>query len=83
MDQRETYRNTLQYALAIAGSELALAVRLRVTQAELTLWVDGREPVPDTVFLKAVDVIVRASPADIARSREAMHKASNGRQQHP
>jgi len=72
VDQRETYRNTLKYALAIAGNEQTLAFRLRVTVATLKIWLHGVEAVPTAVFLDAVDVIVTATPADIARSRDAM-----------
>jgi hypothetical protein len=72
MEQRETYRNTLRYALAIAGSEQALAFRLRVPIAVLKVWLHGIEPVPAPVFLDAVDIIVVATPADIARSRDAV-----------
>ena len=74
LEQRETYRNTLSYALAIAGGEMALAVRLRVTVAKLRDWLEGLEPVPDAAFLDAVDVIVRAAPADIARARELLQQ---------
>lgn len=69
-EQTETYRGTLKYALIIAGSELALSVRLKVPVGKLKLWLDGIEPPPDAAFLDAVDVIVKASPADIARARD-------------
>jgi hypothetical protein len=69
--QRDTYRNILQYALAIAGSEPALAVRLRAPIVRLRLWLDGGVPIPDTAFLDAVDLVVSATRTEIARSREA------------
>jgi DNA-binding transcriptional regulator YdaS (Cro superfamily) len=72
MEQRETYRNTLRYALSIVGSELALAVRLRVTAAKLKSWLDGTETVPTSAFLDAVDIVVGATPMEMARSREAL-----------
>lgn len=74
MEQRDTYRNTLKYALAIVGSELALAVRLRVPVPKLKNWLSGIDAVPAPVFLDVVDVIVAATPADIARSREALQR---------
>jgi DNA-binding transcriptional regulator YdaS (Cro superfamily) len=72
MEQRETYRNTLRYALTIVGNEIALAVRLRVTPAKLSDWLDGSEPIPVAAFLDAVDVVVGATAAEMARSREAL-----------
>lgn len=77
MDRGETYRNTLSYALAIAGGEMALAVRLRVTVAKLRDWLEGIESVPDAAFLDAVDVIVGAKSADIARAREQLRSRAN------
>jgi hypothetical protein len=75
---REIYVNTLKYALAIAGSEVALSVRLRVPVAKLQIWLKRVEPVPTAVFLDAVDVIAAATPSDIARCREAMRKTQAG-----
>jgi len=74
MEQRETYLNTLKYAVAIAGGELHLAVRLRVPVAKLQSWLHGVDPIPTPTFLDAVDVIVAATPHDIARTREAMRQ---------
>ena len=74
VDRRETYRNTLQYALAIAGSELTLSVRLKVTVSKLRIWLDGIEEVPVTAFLDAVDMVSAATPAEIAKSRAAIFK---------
>jgi hypothetical protein len=76
VDVREqgTYINTLRYALAIAGSELTLSVRLKVPVARLEIWLKRIEPVPSAAFLAAVDAIVAATPSDIARCREAMRK---------
>jgi len=78
VDRQETYRNTLQYALAIAGSELNLSVRLKVTMSKLRIWLDGIEAVPDAAFLDAVDVVVAATPAEIARSRALISKWGGG-----
>ncbi len=74
MDQRETYRNTLHYALAIAGGELTLCVRLKVPIAVLRNWLAGIEAVPTGAFLDAVDIIGSATATDIARSRDALRK---------
>jgi DNA-binding transcriptional regulator YdaS (Cro superfamily) len=74
VDHRETYRTTLQYAVAIAGSEFALAIRLRVPLGLLQNWLNGVSEAPASAFLGAVDVIVAASPSDIARCRDSMRK---------
>lgn len=60
MPQRETYRNALQEALAISGSEVNLCVRLCVTTGTLTAWLNGSVPIPDSIFLDAVDIITVA-----------------------
>jgi hypothetical protein len=74
MEHGETYRLTLEYALAIVGGELALSVRMKVSLAMLENWRNGISPVPDRAFLDAVDIIVKATPAEIARTRELMLK---------
>ena len=72
MEQQEIYRSTLGYALAIAGTELALSVRLKVPLGTLQNWLQGLCEIPTAGFLDAVDVITTAKPADISRCRDAM-----------
>ena len=72
MSQNEAYRNTLTYAMAIAGSERSLAERLGVQVQQLLNWTMGIEHVPTDVFLKAVDVVLTATAEDIQRSREIL-----------
>ena len=57
MQDRQTYRSTLQHAVAIAGGRLFLAARMHVGVTRLRRWLEGREAIPDGVFLRAVDVI--------------------------
>ena len=68
----DTYRDTLMYAVAIAGSERALAERLRVQVPMLATWLSGIEQIPYAIFLRAVDVVVNSTAADISRSRELL-----------
>ena len=75
MSTRDTYRDTLSYALAIAGSEQALAEKLKVSVPQLENWLTGVEHIPDRVFLAAVDVVADASREAITRSRELLTKA--------
>ena len=76
MSTRDTYRDTLAYALAIAGSEQALAEKLRVAVPQLENWLGGVDEIPDRVFLAAVDVVADAPREAIARSRELLTKTS-------
>lgn len=75
MRQRDAYRDTLTYALALAGGgELELARLLKVKLPQLENWFSGIDDIPDRVFLAAVDVIVQSSPEAIARSRGLLAK---------
>jgi len=59
MQGRSTYRNTLKRALVIAGGELQLSVRLRVSKAQLDAWLIGADAIPDSAFLDAVDIVTK------------------------
>jgi len=78
MAPEETYRRTLEYALGIVGGELALSTRLKVPLGTLRNWLGGITPIPDAAFLDTVDVIVKATPDEIARSRLSLLKQSSG-----
>ncbi len=77
MERGETYRRTLEYALAIAGDELALSLRMKVSPGILKNWLRGISEISDRAFLDCVDIIIQATPAEIARSRESMLKPSS------
>ena len=49
--------STLLDAAAIAGGIQALARRLRVPQKQLTSWMEGDEPTPSAVYLRAIDFV--------------------------
>jgi len=68
------YRDTLFYALALAGSERELARQLRVTVAQVKKWLSGADDVPERVFQKTIDVITASSPQAIGRSRERLQR---------
>jgi len=70
-DQRETYRNTLMEAMAIAGSEQALAIRLQVSTEQVRKWLKGADEIPTSAFLDAVDVVVEAKVQQITGERKA------------
>lgn len=52
------HAKTLQRAAEIVGGEQQLALRLKVTPSHLALWIQGIEPPPGDIFLKAVDLVV-------------------------
>jgi DNA-binding transcriptional regulator YdaS (Cro superfamily) len=74
MDNRDTYHDTLAYAVAIAGSERQLARQLRVSVVQLKNWLSGAEEIPEQAFHAALDVVIESSPQAISRSRELLHR---------
>ena len=69
MEDKDTYRATLLYALAISGGERELAGQLKVTVRQLKDWLDGVDRIPDAIFDAALDVVIDSSPQAIFRSR--------------
>jgi len=74
MGERDTYRDTLFYAVAIAGSERELARQLGVTRTQLENWLCGGEEIPERIFQRALDVVIDSSPQAIGRSRERLQR---------
>ena len=72
VSNRETYRDTLLYAVAIVGSERELAGQLSVTVQQLKNWLSGAERVPDRAFHAALDLVIESSPRAIFRSRHLL-----------
>jgi hypothetical protein len=58
----DTKARILQRALQIVGSHEDLARRLNAREAQLATWLGGLSPVPDDVFLKAVDIVLYEVP---------------------
>jgi hypothetical protein len=54
----DTQARILQRALRIVGSHEDLARLLQVRQIPLAIWLGGVTPVPDDIFLKAVDIVL-------------------------
>ena len=63
------YRDTLFYALALAGSESELARQLNVTVAQVQQWLGGGDDIPEWIFQRTIDVITASSRQAIWRSR--------------
>ena len=68
------YRDTLFYALALAGSERELSRQLKVTAAQVRRWLNGADDVPEEIFQRTIDVITASSPQAIGRSREFLSR---------
>ena len=77
MGPRQTYRDTLMYAIAIAGGELELARHLGVALPQLRMWLDGVDAIPDRIFFAAIDVVIGSSRDAIARSRELLNRVAS------
>jgi hypothetical protein len=56
----------LHRAAEMLGGTTHLRDYLHVPAAELVRWMDGSEAAPDAVFLKALELVVRAAPEDEA-----------------
>jgi DNA-binding transcriptional regulator YdaS (Cro superfamily) len=51
------YARALKRAAEIVGGKEQLALHLNVVPSHLALWMDGAQPTPQHIFLKAVDLI--------------------------
>jgi hypothetical protein len=48
---------TLRRAAEIAGGLSRLSAHLRVPERALEVWLTGTQPIPEEVFLRAVDIV--------------------------
>ncbi|HYG56429.1 MAG TPA: hypothetical protein VD965_14125 [Burkholderiales bacterium] len=51
------YRRALGNAVKLAGGEEELRKYLDVPETTLSAWLEGKQPIPESVFLKAVDLL--------------------------
>jgi hypothetical protein len=70
------YRDTLLYALALAGSERELARQLRVTVSQVENWLSGADEIPERIFQRTIDLVTASSRQAIHRSREFLSRKS-------
>ena len=73
----EVRARTLRRAAEIVGGEEALAGRLGITPSHLVLWLQGVADVPDSVFLRAVDIVLAALPSLEYRNETAQSRTRN------
>ena len=62
----DTKARILQRALEIVGSHEDLSRLLQVRPVPLATWLGGVTPVPDDVFLKAVDIVLNHETKDVS-----------------
>jgi hypothetical protein len=55
---KDVYARTLRKAAEALGGIEALARHLGVATEDVYLWAQGSKPIPQAVFLKAVDLVV-------------------------
>jgi hypothetical protein len=76
MSYRDTYRDTLFYALAIAGGKRELARGLKAPVRQVEKWLTGADLVPEPVFQAALDMVIGSTPQAIFRSRSFLSRTS-------
>lgn len=76
MDSMVTARLVLARAAALLGGVDKLAGRLEVTQRELGDFLTGGAPVPDALFLAAIDIVLEDVPDPRAQARVVAAPAS-------
>jgi hypothetical protein len=54
-----SHAQTLQRALEALGNEESLAVALDVSLEQLRAYLAGQQPLPQRVFLEALDIVAR------------------------
>jgi DNA-binding transcriptional regulator YdaS (Cro superfamily) len=56
-----TYVRALHHACLVVGGVAQLASHLKVSEYAVNTWLEGREELPETIFLAAVEVILLAA----------------------
>jgi len=79
VDVRNRYTETLYCAAATIGGTNRLAKFLNVPPARLFRWLAGEEPLPDQVFLDALDVIADGPYASPERRRARVAVVDRGK----
>ena len=69
MDSSVTARRVLARAAVLLGGVERLAGRLNLTQRQLSELLRGSTPVPDALFLAAIDIVLEDLPEPRARAR--------------
>lgn len=68
-------RRVLARAAAMMGGAEQLAAHLKISHRVLQHYLVGTEPVPDALFLRAIDVILDNTPATAEQHNPTMRPA--------
>jgi len=60
------HARTLKRAAQIAGGYLQLGTQLGVPTADVASWAEGTKPVPEEMFLRAIDIVTAYGVAEIS-----------------
>ena len=69
MGTRENYQSALIGACMMLGDESKLAMRLQQPVTRVVDWMLGYRPIPTSVFLAAVDIVIEENQLRIADAR--------------
>ena len=71
------HARTLKRAAQIVGGYMPLSTQLGVPIDDVACWAEGTKPVPDEIFLRAVDIVSARDIAEISgRYPNLGHSAS-------
>jgi hypothetical protein len=77
MAGQEVARKVLAAATARVGGIEALASRLEVSQRVVRHYLEGNEPIPDSLLLSAIDLIIEGLPQpESAQQSQPQHPTS-------
>jgi hypothetical protein len=62
MDSTVTARRVLARAAVLLGGVSALGARVNLAQRRLADYLTGAEPIPDELFLAAIDIVLEELP---------------------
>ena len=72
---QQLYQRALANAVRAAGGEDALREYLDVPHTTLHTWLSGLKPIPESVFLKVIDLLLDPPPPPPARAENAKPKS--------
>jgi hypothetical protein len=72
----ELYVRTLRRAAELDGIQ-ALARRLKISPHTLLNYLEGKQPIPERVFLDAIDVLMEREEPRSASGRDSARPAGN------
>ena len=73
------YLRTLKRAAEIAGGVEQLGAELGVRSDDLAYWLQGTKPVPQEIFLRAVDMVVAHDVTQISGKHPSVEAPNSGK----